>query len=108
MKKSGNPGVPLRDWSCASYSPTTGRAAKSSMSARLTYDGGDVVKGWNVSAQISQTRNAGKGGAPGISAMDKSGSGDPGRVRFNRDGVSDSGGRADGAHPSNPRDRPLG
>ena len=84
-KRSGNPGTPLRDWSMASYSPTTGRAAKSSEPAGTSYSAGGVVEGWSVSSQVGETRNPGQNGAPGAASLSKSGSGDPGRVRFARD-----------------------
>lgn len=97
--KSGNRG-PLRNWAEGSYSATTGRAAKSSEPARDSYSADGVVKPWRVSAQISEATGRAEGGAPNVSGMNRSGSGDPGRIRFNRDGVSDDGGRPDGVHPS--------
>jgi hypothetical protein len=96
--KSGGKG-PLRNWSEASYDPRTGRAAKSSEPARESYSADGVVKGWRVSAQINEATGRAEGGAPNISGMDRAGSGDPGRIRFNREGPSDDGGRADGQHP---------
>ena len=99
MSKPGSGRGPLRDWAASSYSQT-GRAAKSSMPAQESYGADGVVKGWSVTNQIGEARNAGQGGAPGIEAMDKSGSGDRGRRKYNRDGGSDGGGRADGTNPS--------
>jgi hypothetical protein len=97
--KSGGKG-PLRNWSEASYDPRTGRAAKSSEPARESYSADGVVKGWRVSAQISEATGRAERGAPNISGMNRSGSGDPGRQRYSRDGSSDDGGRRDDQHPT--------
>ena len=81
--KSGNKG-PLRDWAAASYDPRNGRAAGSSylqLQKSYSFDG----KPCHPSAQINEAKAAGQGGAPGVEAMDKSGSGDRGRVVFQRD-----------------------
>ena len=99
MSKSADKG-PLRQWSEASYSSTTGRAAKSSEPARESYSADGVVKGWRVSAQINEATGRAEGGAPNISGMNRSGSGDPGRQRYNREGPSDDGGRRDDQHPT--------
>lgn len=88
--KSGGKG-PMRQWAEASYSPTTGCAARSSLSARESYSNGGVTKPWSVSRQIPT----------GVEAMNKSGSGDPGRIKFNREGSGETppGGRSDDQAP---------
>ena len=77
--------------------PSTGRLPWRCKPGSYSADG--VVKGWRVSAQINEATGRAEGGAPNISGMDRAGSGDPGRIRFNREGPSDDGGRADGQHP---------
>jgi hypothetical protein len=79
MSKSEGRG-PLRSWASASYSPTTGRAAKSSMME------GAAGASEGASNQIATTHAPGKGGAPGMAerSLSKTGSGDPGRVKFQR------------------------
>lgn len=61
----------LRNWSTPSYDNTTGRA-KSSLS-----DGGKTD-----TTHIDAAKGGGRNGAPGVSAMDKSGSADPGRRKM--------------------------
>ena len=97
--KSGGKGS-MRQWAESSYSATTGRAARSSVPAQSSHSAQGVVRPWTTSAQISEATGRAEGGAPNVSGMNRSGSGDPGRVKYNRDGVSDDGGRADGEHPS--------
>jgi hypothetical protein len=91
---------PMREWAAPSYDPRSGRAAASSMEPRASYsfDGQPC----HPSRQISATLTPGQGGAPGISAMNKSGSADPGRQIYNRETrpAGPPGGRHDDEHPS--------
>lgn len=66
----------LRDWAEPSYDVTTGRSASSIQEAGTGSKGNHTT---NVSAQISAAEGKGHGGAPGVDAMNKSGSADPGR-----------------------------
>jgi hypothetical protein len=69
----------LRDWSEPSYDVKTGRSASS------LQEGGTGSKGnhtTDVSAQIGEASQGGKNGAPGTSAMNKSGSADRGRRKW--------------------------
>lgn len=61
-------------WSCASYSVRTGRQVSSV--------GGKVPGSEGASAQIDATHGKGVNGAPGVSALDKSGSADSGRHKW--------------------------
>jgi hypothetical protein len=68
----------LRDWYVDSYGPTNGRA--------LSSNGGNAPgskEGGSSKAGKMATANAGgQNGAPGVSAMNKSGSADPGRRKW--------------------------
>jgi hypothetical protein len=64
----------LRDWAEASYSVKTGRPVSST--------GGKVPGSEGASTQINEANGKGRNGAPGVSAMDKSGSADPGRRKW--------------------------
>lgn len=61
-------------WSCASYSVRNGRQVSS--------NGGKVSASGGASAQIDAAKTGGKNGAPGVSAMNKSGSADTGRHKW--------------------------
>jgi hypothetical protein len=65
---SGKTYKPLRDWSCASYDPKTGRSASA-------YDYGSAfsAEGFRISpsAQISEANTAGEGGARSFGQCDK-------------------------------------
>ena len=100
MSKSGGKG-PMRQWAESSYSSTTGRAARSSVSAQSSHSAQGVVRPWTTSAQISEATGRAEGGAPNISGMNRSGSADRGRQKYSReDRGSNSGGRSDDEHPS--------
>lgn len=76
----------LRDWAEPSYDKRTGRSASSLESA----DGGGR-KGnhtTEVADQVEETMNGGQNGAPGVSAMNRSGSADPGRNKWGASKVS--------------------
>ena len=64
----------LRDWACPSYSPTTGRAVSS--------NGGKAPGSGNASTQMGEASKGGQNGAPGVSALNKSGSADSGRRKW--------------------------
>lgn len=64
----------LRDWSEGSYSVKTGRAVSSV--------GGRAPGSGDASPQISAAEGKGVNGAPGVSALNKSGSADPGRRKW--------------------------
>jgi hypothetical protein len=65
--------TPMRSWASPSYSPTTGRAA----SAFAPPGTSVTIEGCRIkpSAQIPM----------GVGALNKSGSGDPGRSKMNRE-----------------------
>ena len=69
----------LRDWAEPSYDVSNGRSASSLQAA------GNGSKGnhtGNVSDQIGTANRGGEKGAPGVSALNRSGSGDPGRRKW--------------------------
>jgi hypothetical protein len=71
--------VPLRDWASSSYSSKTGKPA-SAFDPGTSKIEGMTVKG---NSQIDAARAPGSGkGNPGVSAMNKSGSADPGRRKW--------------------------
>jgi hypothetical protein len=71
----------MRQWSAPSYSQRDGRAASS-----VNDEGGSQE--WShardVTDHVSDAIRPGVNGAPGTSAMSKSGSGDPGRRKWAR------------------------
>lgn len=64
----------LRDWAEPSYSVRTGRAVSSV--------GGRAPGSGDASTQMGEANTGGQNGAPGVSAMNKSGSADKGRRKF--------------------------
>jgi hypothetical protein len=99
MRKAGSGTGPLREWAAPSYDPKSGRAAASSMEPQASYsfDGQPC----RPSRQINEVKKGGQNGAPGVNAMNKSGSADPGRQIYNRETrpAGPPGGRSDGQHP---------
>lgn len=75
----------LRDWACPSYDVRTGRSA-SSLQAEGTGSKGNHTT--SVSAQKGSANGAGVNGAPGVSAMNESGSADKGRRKWGGSDVS--------------------
>ncbi len=69
----------LRDWAEPSYDVKTGRSASSLQEAGTGSKGNHTS---NVSAQKGEAKAGGVNGAPGVSAMNKSGSADPGRRKW--------------------------
>ena len=69
----------LRDWDCPSYDVNTGRSASSLQEAGTGSKGNHTTR---VSTQIDEANGKGRNGAPGVSAMNKSGSADSGRRKW--------------------------
>jgi hypothetical protein len=69
----------LREWASDSYDKHTGRSA-SSLEENGTGNRGNHTSA--VSSQKSEANAGGQKGAPGVSAMDRSGSADPGRRKW--------------------------
>lgn len=74
----------LRDWAEPSYNVSNGRGASSLKSGGAAGMGGTAAG----NAQKGAPMSGGVGGAPGVSAMDKSGSADPGRRKWGGSEVS--------------------
>ena len=72
-------GKSLRDWSAPSYDVNTGRSASSLEEMGTGSKGNHTTR---VSAQIEESMGGGKAGAPGVGAMNKSGSADSGRRKM--------------------------
>jgi hypothetical protein len=73
-KAEAGGGGSLRDWAEPSYSVKTGRAVSS--------NGGRAPGSGDASTQIREANAGGRNGAPGVSALDKSGSADRGRRKW--------------------------
>ena len=69
----------LQDWAEPSYDVKTGRSASSLEEAGTGAKGNHTT---DVQTQIGEANAGGKNGAPGIGAMNKSGSADPGRRKW--------------------------
>ncbi len=69
----------LRDWSEPSYDVKTGRSASSIQEVGTGSKGNHTTA---VSAQIGAASASGVNGAPGTSAMNRSGSADSGRRKW--------------------------
>jgi hypothetical protein len=69
----------MRQWSQSSYDPKTGRAVSAYGDGGSFSADGIRVSG---SAQIDRARSGGQKGAPGVSALSPSGSGDKGRNKW--------------------------
>jgi hypothetical protein len=69
----------LRDWAEPSYDVKTGRSASSLEVAGTGAKGNHTT---DVQTQIGEADGKGVNGAPGVSAMNKSGSADPGRRKW--------------------------
>jgi len=69
----------LRDWAAPSYDRRTGRAASSLEEAGTGARGNHTTA---VATQIEEASAGGVGGAPGVSALNRSGSADPGRRKW--------------------------
>jgi hypothetical protein len=74
---------PLRDWGSSSYDRYTGRSA-SSLAADGKSSNGYVNACGNASSQLDEAAGRAEGGAPNAHGMNRSGSGDKGRVKQNR------------------------
>jgi hypothetical protein len=61
--------VPLRSWASESYSPTTGRAAKSTEGPQARQSADSET--WTNSSQRDAGRSSGQNGAPGFGWCDK-------------------------------------
>lgn len=72
-------GGSLRKWSQDSYDVKTGRSASSLEEAGSGSRGNHTT---DVQTQIGAAEGKGVNGAPGVSAMNKSGSADPGRRKW--------------------------
>ena len=72
-------GASLRDWAEPSYDVVTGRSASSLQEAGKGSKGNHTTR---VATQVEETFAGGVNGAPGVSAMDRSGSADKGRVKW--------------------------
>lgn len=69
----------LRDWAEGSYDVKTGRSASSIEEAGGGRKGNHTT---DVSTQIGETMTGGHNGAPGVSALNRSGSADGGRNKW--------------------------
>lgn len=69
----------MREWAEGSYDVSTGRAASSVQEAGSGSKGNHTTR---VSSQIEEASKGGVGGAPGTSAMNRSGAADPGRRKW--------------------------